>query len=126
MTPEGHMSHEDRTIALVRTLFRIERDDGSTKIGNDYWGVGKANVGHAVNSAVSTLIKVLLELGNEAVPLSAWSEACETAKRRYLSFHEDEDGFGAGTIVDIENGLQRLIKDFGPTLRVSPQVLRNI
>lgn len=118
------VNETDHITAAILRLFGKEREDAMQKLADGAWGLGNANAGHAVGAGVSALVEVLDKLGEAPQPLSLWLDACARAKEEYLRFHEDEDGFGVGTIVDIENGLRRIVKDLGCDVCVSPGILR--
>jgi hypothetical protein len=127
MQPDRELSRMDAAEEIV-ALFTRERNDGIEKMADGYWGNGSRNVGRAVRTAVRVSMETIRKLGNAPMPLSEWLEVMQLAQKRHFQEHdnEDYDGFGIGTIGEIQNELAKIAEKYGAAVSVSPSVLIGI
>ena len=110
----------------ILELFVREIDDGVEKMNDSYWGNGRRNVRRAVKTAVMVCIEVIKKRGSDPLPLSEWQDAISLAKNLHLADYEDLDGFGVGTIVDIQMAFEKITEKYGAATEISPNVLVGI
>lgn len=112
----------------IAALFARERDDGIEKMANGYWGNGSRNVGRAVRTAVRVSIETIVKRGDAPLPLAEWQQVMQLAQKIHFKEHdnEDYDGFGIGTIGELQKGLAKIAEKYGAATEVSPRVLLGV
>lgn len=127
MGPDSDLNRLEAAEEIV-ALFARERDDGIEKMANGYWGNGSRNVGRAVRTAVRVSEETIRKRGSTPLPLSEWVDVMEFAQKIHFQEHdnEDYDGFGIGTIGEIQKGLAKIAERYGAATAVSPNVLASV
>ena len=107
----------------ILELFVRGINDGQGKMADSYWGNGRKNVGRAVNLAVLLCLDTMKKRGSIPLPLSEWQATMQHAQEIYIQKYDDTDGFGIGTISEIQKGFEKIAKKYGAETLVSPNIL---
>ncbi|MEQ1515459.1 MAG: hypothetical protein ABL931_03105 [Usitatibacteraceae bacterium] len=107
----------------ILELFVREINDGQEKMADSYWGNGRKNVGRAVNLAALLCLDTMKKRGNTPLPLSEWQAAMQNAQEVFVQKYDDIDGFGIGTIGEIQRGFEKIAERYGVETLVSPNIL---
>ena len=112
----------------IRQIFIHEQNDAAEKLASSYWNTRHSNVGKVVRIAARVSLATLRERGSLPLPLSEWLETMKIVRKQFYQDYddEDEDGFGIGTIGDIQKGLEKIRAKYGDAIAVSPDILRDL
>lgn len=98
----------------VLALFARESADATRRLANPYWGMGRANVGHAVRNAVDRATRELAAWSPRKVSIAEARAIVGTVRNAYRDDPGDEYGYGLGTYASLMAGLEVIEKDEGP------------